>query len=99
MIFWKQVGHSNCVPAVRESAVMCWPHTGHANLNSLMISHRTIPQRSAPDNVFFGNRLVKVGRARHSPARRSVAWGRAQGTNAPYHQTEASLLSTASGRL
>src|SRR5713101_338853 len=35
-ILWKQVGHSICEPVVVESAVMCWPHTGHANLNSLM---------------------------------------------------------------
>jgi hypothetical protein len=37
-IFWKQVGHSSCDPAVLESAVMCWPQTGHANLNSLIAS-------------------------------------------------------------
>src|SRR6266850_2215257 len=35
-IFWKQVGHSICPPLVVESAVMCWPHTGQANLNSLI---------------------------------------------------------------
>src|SRR5208282_1490459 len=32
-IFWKQVGHSTCPPLVLESAVICWPQTGHANLN------------------------------------------------------------------
>ena len=35
-IFWKQVGHSICPPLVIESAVICWPQTGHAKLNSLM---------------------------------------------------------------
>jgi len=36
VIFWKQVGHSITVPACDESHFMCWPHTGHAYLNSLM---------------------------------------------------------------
>ena len=36
IIFWKQVGHSSCEPVVLESAVMCCPQTGQANLNSLI---------------------------------------------------------------
>ena len=36
VIFWKQVGHSITVPLCDESHFMCWPHTGHAYLNSLM---------------------------------------------------------------
>jgi hypothetical protein len=32
---------------------MCCPHTGHANLNSLIGSHYTIPQLAIPDNSFF----------------------------------------------
>src|SRR6266550_2475416 len=35
--FRKHVGHSICEPLVRASHVMCWPHTGQANLNSLML--------------------------------------------------------------
>src|SRR5512132_4247169 len=35
-IFWKQVGQSSWVPLLLESAVICWPHTGQANLNSLI---------------------------------------------------------------
>jgi hypothetical protein len=52
-IFWKQVGHSNCPPLVLESAVMCWPHTGQANLNSLIASAGTIPQAGEDDNPFL----------------------------------------------
>ena len=54
-IFWKQVGHSICPPALVESAVMCWPQTGHANLNSLIASAPTIPHRTTEDNAFFGS--------------------------------------------
>src|SRR5262245_50162717 len=54
MSFWKQVGQSSCVPLVVESAVMCCPQTGHANLNSLMIARRTIPYRVKADNDIFG---------------------------------------------
>jgi hypothetical protein len=36
VIFWKQVGHSITVPLCDESHFMCWPHTGHAYLNSLI---------------------------------------------------------------
>jgi hypothetical protein len=36
VIFWKHVGHSITVPLRDESHIMCWPHTGQANLNSLM---------------------------------------------------------------
>jgi hypothetical protein len=38
VIFWKHVGHSITVPLCDESHFMCWPHTGHAYLNSLMVS-------------------------------------------------------------
>src|SRR5476651_964639 len=38
VIFWKHVGHSITVPLRDESHIMCWPHTGQANLNSLMAS-------------------------------------------------------------
>src|SRR5881396_1522011 len=53
MIFWKQVGQSSCVPLVLESAVICCPQTGHANLNSLIVSRRTIPYLDRPDNDIF----------------------------------------------
>ena len=36
VIFWKHVGHSITEPPCDESHFMCWPHTGHAYLNSLM---------------------------------------------------------------
>src|SRR5438094_8586209 len=54
--FWKQVGQSSCVPLVLESAVMCCPQTGHANLNSLMIARRTIPYLPGADNDIFWQR-------------------------------------------
>jgi hypothetical protein len=34
IIFWKQVGHSITEPPNDASHLICWPHTGHANLNS-----------------------------------------------------------------
>gem|GEM_PF-4899277 len=37
VIFWKHVGHSITEPPRDESHIMCWPHTGHAYLNSLML--------------------------------------------------------------
>jgi hypothetical protein len=37
VIFWKHVGHSITEPPWDESHIMCWPHTGHAYLNSLML--------------------------------------------------------------
>src|SRR5437016_780057 len=52
-IFWKQVGHSSWPPLVVESAVMCWPQTGHANLNSLIGSAKTIPYSARQDNSFL----------------------------------------------
>ena len=52
-IFWKQVGHSICLPLVLESAVICWPQTGHANLNSLIASAPTISHRAGDDNAFL----------------------------------------------
>jgi len=54
-IFWKQVGHSICPPLVIESAVICWPQTGHANLNSLIASTPTISHHGGDDNAFFGS--------------------------------------------
>ena len=36
MILRKQVGQSIFPPLALESAVICWPQTGHANLNSLI---------------------------------------------------------------
>src|ERR1039458_1260963 len=54
-IFRKQVGHSICLPLVLESAVICWPQTGHANLNSLIASAPTISHRAPGDNAFFGS--------------------------------------------
>jgi hypothetical protein len=38
---------------VAESAVMCCPHTGHANLNSLIACSPTISHRAGADNPFF----------------------------------------------
>jgi hypothetical protein len=32
---------------------MCWPQTGHANLNSLIASKATIPQAAGHDNSFL----------------------------------------------
>jgi len=52
-IFRKHVGHSIFPPLVLESAVMCWPQTGHANLNSLIRFAQTIPHRSRLHNSFF----------------------------------------------
>jgi hypothetical protein len=37
VIFWKHVGQSITVPACDASQIICWPQTGHANLNSLML--------------------------------------------------------------
>jgi hypothetical protein len=37
-ILRKQVGQLSCPPLALESAVICWPQTGHANLNSLIAS-------------------------------------------------------------
>ena len=37
-IFWKHVGHSIRVPLALESLLMCWPQTGQANLNSVMLT-------------------------------------------------------------
>src|ERR1035437_2818872 len=57
-IFWKQVGHSICPPLVLESAVMCWPHTGQTNLNSLMASPPTIPHGTPDDKPFLAVTFV-----------------------------------------
>jgi hypothetical protein len=48
VIFWKQVGHSMTEPPCDTSHIMCWPHTGQANLNSLMgFSAQTFHIRAA----------------------------------------------------
>ena len=54
-IFRKQVGHSMCPPLVLESAVMCWPQTGHANLNSLIGSTVTISHDRVNHNLFHSD--------------------------------------------
>jgi hypothetical protein len=54
-IFWKQVGQPIWLPLALESAVICWPQTGHANLNSLIASAPTISHRAGDDNAFFGS--------------------------------------------
>ncbi|HLP76009.1 MAG TPA: hypothetical protein VK327_03760 [Candidatus Paceibacterota bacterium] len=51
-ILRKQVGQSSSEPVALESAVMCWPHTGQANLNSLM-ADKNISQPGHPDNLHF----------------------------------------------
>jgi hypothetical protein len=56
-IFWKQVGHSMCPPLLLESAVMCWPQTGHANLNSLIGQSYIIPHPVLNDNQIFPARF------------------------------------------
>jgi hypothetical protein len=40
VIFWKHVGHSITVLLRHDSHLICWPQTGQANLNSLMIVWR-----------------------------------------------------------
>src|SRR5205809_1642519 len=52
-ILRKQVGQLSCPPLVLESAVMCWPQTGHANLNSLIGCRQTIPQSAPQNNPFL----------------------------------------------
>jgi len=55
MIFWKQVGTFDLPPLALLSAVMCWPQTGHAKLESLIGSATTISQDAADDNSFLGH--------------------------------------------
>src|SRR6266705_2723704 len=52
-IFRKQVGQLIFPPLVLESAVMCWPQTGHANLHSLILFAPTIPHPPCLHNSFF----------------------------------------------
>ena len=52
-IFRKQVGQSICPPLVLESAVICWPHTGQANLKSLIASLPTIPHGATATTMLF----------------------------------------------
>src|ERR1035437_1347504 len=52
-IFWKNVGHSIVVPLCVESHLMCWPHTGQAYVNSLMVSSKNIPYSPAGSNEVF----------------------------------------------
>ena len=59
IIFWKQVGQSSCVPLLLEAAVMCCPHTGQANLNSLIALAKTIPHPATRDNVLLRESLVR----------------------------------------
>ena len=33
--------------------MICWPQTGHANLNSLIASAPTIPHQAAGDNAYL----------------------------------------------
>src|SRR5262249_4979195 len=68
-IFWKQVGHSRWLPLALESAVMCCPHTGHANLNSLIRFGPTIPYPAPAHKPFFYGQ--KRGRPR--PQQRTEA--------------------------
>ena len=42
----KQVGHAIGEPLLPESHVMCWPQTGQANLNSLMLQKTCVVQSS-----------------------------------------------------
>jgi len=51
--FRKQVGHSSCPPLLIESAVMCCPHTGHANFTSLMALWPSVSYREESDNSFL----------------------------------------------
>jgi hypothetical protein len=55
VIFWKQVGHSITVPLCDESHFMCWPHTGQANLNSLMAVRKTFHIQAAAAIRFLPN--------------------------------------------
>src|SRR5712671_212142 len=57
-IFRKQVGHSSCPPLVLESAVMCWPQTGHANLNSLIGFGRRFHSRPRRTTLFLSLSLA-----------------------------------------
>src|ERR1700722_5056782 len=57
MIFWKHVGHSIWVPDCDESHLMCWPHTGQAYLNSLMIA-QNISHFHPPGNGLFRGFLI-----------------------------------------
>jgi hypothetical protein len=55
VIFWKQVGHSITVPLCDESHFMCWPHTGHAYLNSLMAGGKAFHIRApSATRIFCG---------------------------------------------
>jgi len=56
-IFRKQVGQLIFPPLVLESAVMCWPQTGHANLNSLIRFAPTIPHPPCLHNSFFASNI------------------------------------------
>jgi hypothetical protein len=53
VIFWKHVGHSITVPLCDESHFMCWPHTGHAYLNSLMADGKAFHIRAPSATWFF----------------------------------------------
>jgi hypothetical protein len=59
VIFWKHVGHSITVPLCDESHFMCWPHTGHAYLNSLMADGKAFHIRApAATRIFAESRDI-----------------------------------------
>ena len=64
-ILWKQVGHSNGFPLALESAVICCPHTGQANLNSLICRINNSISRAERQ---CKNSPFSAGRARLPPS-------------------------------
>src|SRR5512137_823960 len=74
-IFWKQVGQEICAPDVVESAVRCWPQTGHANLNSLIATARMISETAGGDNDIYpkkGTGSLEAGNRRKRRRRMCV---------------------------
>src|SRR5260370_38857970 len=78
IIFWKQVGQSSCVPLVLEAAGMGCPHTGQANLNSLIALAKTIPHPTPRDNVLLMKVLFvcanPAGKPEHSSTSPTTNW-------------------------
>jgi hypothetical protein len=66
VIFWKHVGHSITVPLCDESHFMCWPHTGHANLNSLMADRKAFHIRAPSATWFFQSFNPKAQKQKRS---------------------------------
>ena len=58
-ILRKQGGQLSCPPLVLESAVMCWPQTGHANLNSLISSFVNHSTGGEEGQFFFPTGLAR----------------------------------------